>query len=43
MDGPRDHHKVSLTEKDEYHIISLVCEIQKIIQISLFTKHKPTH
>ena len=31
MDGPRDYHisEVSQTEKDKYHMISLICGILK--------------
>ena len=30
MDGPRDYHtKSSKTEKDKYHMISLICGIKK--------------
>ena len=32
--------EVSQTEKDKYHKISLICGIEKMIQMSLFTKHK---
>ena len=35
--------EVGQTEKDKYHMISCVCGIQKIIQMSLFTKEKYTH
>ena len=32
--------EVSQTEKDKYHMISLVCvESKKMIQINLYTKH----
>ena len=30
--------EVSLTEEDKYHMISLICGIQKMIQMNLFTK-----
>ena len=30
-------------EKDKYHMISLTCGIQNIIQINLYTKQKQTH
>ena len=44
MDGPGDDHtKWSQTEKDKYHMISLISGIKKIIQMSLFTKQKQTH
>ena len=35
--------KVSPTEKDKYHMISLICVIYKKIQMNLFTKQKQTH
>ena len=35
--------EVSLTEKDKYHMISLMCGILKMIQMNLFTKQKKTH
>ena len=36
--------KVSQMEKDNYHMISLVCGIEKkMIQMNLFTKQKQTH
>ena len=35
--------EVSQTEKDKYYMIPLICGIQKIIQISLYTKQKQTH
>ena len=35
--------EVSQAEKDKYYMISLICGIQKIIQINLFTKQKQTH
>ena len=49
MDGPRDYHTkwskpVSQTEKDKYHMILLICGIQKgkkkKILRNLFTKQK---
>ena len=44
MDGPRnDHSKLSKSEKDKYHMISLICRLLKMIQINLFTKQKQTH
>ena len=50
MDGPRDDHtKWSETEKDKYHMISLIWGIWKMIQwtywneMNLFTKQKQTH
>ena len=45
MDGPRDcysEHRKS--EKEKYHMTSLIWEIKKeIIQMNLFTKQKQTH
>ena len=36
--------KVSQTEKDKYHMISLIYEIfKKMIRTNLFTKQKQTH
>ena len=35
-------YEVSLTEKDKYHLISLICGIFKKIQLNLFTKQKQT-
>ena len=35
--------EVTQTEKDKYHMISLICGIWKIIQINIFTKQKQTH
>ena len=32
--------EVSQTEKDKYHMISLICEIQKRVQMNLLTKQK---
>ena len=34
--------EVSQTKKDKYMIL-LICGIQKMIQMNLFTKQKPTH
>ena len=34
--------EVNHTEKDKYYVISLVCRIQKIIQINLYTKQRLT-
>ena len=31
------------TQKDKYHIISLLCGIKKMIQMNLFTKEKQNH
>ena len=30
----------SQTEKDKYHMISSICEIQNMIKMNLFTKQK---
>ena len=35
--------ELSQTEKDKYHMISLICGIYKMIQMNLFTKQKQTH
>ena len=44
FDGPRDDHtKWSKLEKDQSYMISLICGIEKIIQMNLFTKQKQTH
>ena len=46
MDGPRDYHilsEVSETEKNKYHMISLICGIQNMTQVNLSTKQKQTH
>ena len=40
MDGPRDCHMWSMSERDKYHMILLVNWILKKIQMNLFTKHK---
>ena len=34
--------KVSQTEKEKYHMISLICGILKMRQMNLFTKQKQT-
>jgi len=34
--------EVSQREKDKYSRISLVCQVQKMIQMNLFTKQKQT-
>ena len=31
-------NEVSQTEKEKYHVISLICGIQKVLQMNLFTK-----
>lgn len=36
MDEPRNYD--TKLEKDEYHLISLVCGIKRIIQMNLFIK-----
>ena len=33
-------NEVSQTEKDKYHMISLIVESRKMIQMNLFTKQK---
>ena len=33
-------NEISQTEKYKYHIIPLICEIKKMIQMNLFTKQK---
>ena len=33
--------EVSQTEKDKY--VTLICRIEKIVQMNLFTKQKQTH
>ena len=44
VDGPRDYHtKWSQTEKDKYHMISLICGIQKKQNMNLFTKQKQVY
>ena len=35
--------EISQPEKYKYHMISLTCEIKKMIQMNLFTKQKQTH
>ena len=43
MGGPMDGHirsEVNQTEKDKYHMISLICGILKMIQTNLYTKQK---
>ena len=36
--------EISQTEKDKYHVISLICRIlKKVIQMNLSTKPKQTH
>ena len=39
IDGPRDNHtKWSKSEKDKYHMISLMCGIWNMTQMKLSTK-----
>ena len=41
MDGPREHYMLSVlidSEKEKYHMISLICGIQKTKQVSKQTK-----
>ena len=43
-DEPSNYHtKWSKSDKDKYHMISLICRLQKMIQMNLFTKQKQTH
>ena len=35
--------QVSQTDKDKYHMISLIVEYKNMIQMNLFTKQKQTH
>ena len=35
--------EVSQTEKEKYHMISLTCRIENMIQMNIFTKQKHTH
>ena len=45
MDGPReDPPEGSKSEKEKYHLISLICGLQKeMTQMNLFTKQKQIH
>ena len=45
MGGPREcHTERSKSEKEKYHVTSLICGIQKeVIQMNLLTKQKQTH
>ena len=45
VDGPRDYHirEASQTQKDKYHMISLICGIKNMTQMNLFIKQKQTH
>ena len=35
--------EVSQTEKDKYHMLSLICGIENMTQMNLSTKQKQTH
>ena len=35
--------EVSQTEKDKYHVISLICGVRNMTQMNLFMKKKHTH
>ena len=35
--------KVSQTEEEKYHMIALICGIENMIQMNLFTKQKQAH
>ena len=46
MDGLRDYpilSEVSQKKKDKYHLLSLICRIQNMTQMSLSVKQKQTH
>jgi len=44
MGRPRDYHtKWSESERDKYHVISLICRIEGMIQMNLFMKQTYTH
>ena len=44
MDGPKDYHtKWSKSEKDKYHVISLICGISSMTQMNSSMKQKQTH
>ena len=44
MDGPRDSHtEWSKSEKDKCHVILLICGIENMVQMNLFTKQIQTH
>ena len=44
LNGPPDYHNEwSKSEEGRYHIISLMCEIKKIMQTILYTRQKQTH
>ena len=41
MNGPIDNWSYEVKkEKDRYHMVSLICRIQHMIQVNLFTKQK---
>ena len=41
MEGPRVYHiKGSKTEEDKYHLISLICGIYQMIQMSSYMEQK---
>ena len=43
IDGPRDYNtKWSKTNKDKYHIISLIFKLKKIVQMNLQNKNRFT-
>ena len=44
MDGPIDYHiKWSKSDKDKYHMLSLIYGIQNMTQMNLSMKQKQTH
>ena len=45
MDEPEIviNSEVSKKEKDKYHIILLICEIYKMVQMNLFAKQRERH
>ena len=43
MDGPRDYHtKQYKSDKDKYHILSLIQNLKKMIQNNLIIQHRLT-
>ena len=34
---------IEISQKDTYHMISLICRIQNMAQMNLFTEQKQTH
>ena len=41
MDGSRHYHNQwSKSEKDKYHMVSLTCGIENMVQVNLCTKQK---